>query len=411
MKKGQTTEEELFSNQEHSASFDNFLNLLGNRVQLRGHTGFRGGLDTVNGQTGDYSVYQIHNNNQIMFHVSTLLPFSKTDSQQLERKRHIGNDIVAIVFQEDNTPFAPDMIASNFLHTFIVVQRFTDNNNKEKYRVSVVARKDVPNFGPPINTESVFENDEVFRDWLLNKLVNAEIACYKAEKFKKLNERTRACLFDALYSDLHEKNCNFLQSLFGMSSDFGDSSSESAHSQLGNKVLEHINNGSNSSNLLHSSIGGSSTNLSNSSTAFKFSLLNTVRKAFKKSDSNVKQAVPVGHRPVQQIQSAPLQQSKQISNQPTRSASSFQGVVTVATTPGSDSDMSSNSSVLTGRNRSSTFDGTSFKSSLLAKNYLEPHQAKELFSSTATPKKGSIKDDRFGKHTEYNLYGKIGEFK
>ena len=33
-----------------------------------------------------------------------------------------GNDIVAVVFQEENTPFAPDMIASHFLHAFIVVQ-------------------------------------------------------------------------------------------------------------------------------------------------------------------------------------------------------------------------------------------------------------------------------------------------
>lgn len=41
---------------------------------------------------------------------------------QLQRKRHIGNDIVAVVFQEEATPFVPDMIASNFLHAFILVQ-------------------------------------------------------------------------------------------------------------------------------------------------------------------------------------------------------------------------------------------------------------------------------------------------
>lgn len=43
-------------------------------------------------------------------------------SLQLQRKRHIGNDIVAIVFQEENTPFVPDMIQSNFLHAYVVVQ-------------------------------------------------------------------------------------------------------------------------------------------------------------------------------------------------------------------------------------------------------------------------------------------------
>lgn len=43
-------------------------------------------------------------------------------SPQLQRKRHVGNDIVAAVFQEEATPFVPDMIASNFLHAYVLVQ-------------------------------------------------------------------------------------------------------------------------------------------------------------------------------------------------------------------------------------------------------------------------------------------------
>ena len=35
----------------------------------------------------------------MMFHVSTLLPFFPADPQQVERKRHIGNDLVVIIFQ------------------------------------------------------------------------------------------------------------------------------------------------------------------------------------------------------------------------------------------------------------------------------------------------------------------------
>ena len=34
-----------------------------------------------------------------MFHVSTMLPFTETDVQQVEKKRHIGNDLIVIVFQ------------------------------------------------------------------------------------------------------------------------------------------------------------------------------------------------------------------------------------------------------------------------------------------------------------------------
>ena len=54
---------------------------------------------------------------------------------QLQRKRHIGNDIVAIVFQEDNTPFVPDMIASHFLHAYIVVQPIDPCTPNTQYKV------------------------------------------------------------------------------------------------------------------------------------------------------------------------------------------------------------------------------------------------------------------------------------
>lgn len=55
---------------------------------------------------------------------------------QLQRKRHIGNDIVAIVFQEENTPFVPDMIASNFLHAYIVVQVVNPCSDNVLYKVT-----------------------------------------------------------------------------------------------------------------------------------------------------------------------------------------------------------------------------------------------------------------------------------
>lgn len=55
---------------------------------------------------------------------------------QLQRKRHIGNDIVAILFQEENTPFVPDMIASNFLHAYIVVQVVKPCSDDVLYKVN-----------------------------------------------------------------------------------------------------------------------------------------------------------------------------------------------------------------------------------------------------------------------------------
>ena len=48
-----------------------------------------------------------------MFHVSTLLPFTPGQEQQINRKRRIGNDIGVIVFQEGGKYYPP--IRSQFL--------------------------------------------------------------------------------------------------------------------------------------------------------------------------------------------------------------------------------------------------------------------------------------------------------
>lgn len=143
-KGGQTTEEQLFGNPHGSPAFDEFLSMIGDSVQLNGFQKYRGGLDTAHNQTGHQSVFSEFKNREIMFHVSTMLPYTIGDAQQLQRKRHIGNDIVAIIFQEANTPFAPDMIASNFLHAYVVVQPIDALTDRVRYRVSVAARDDVP---------------------------------------------------------------------------------------------------------------------------------------------------------------------------------------------------------------------------------------------------------------------------
>ncbi|XP_031594750.1 rap1 GTPase-activating protein 1 isoform X6 [Oreochromis aureus] len=200
---GQTSEEELFGNNEESPAFVEFLEFLGEKIELHNFKGFRGGLDVTHGQTGTESVYCNYRNKEVMFHVSTKLPYTEGDTQQLQRKRHIGNDIVAIVFQEENTPFVPDMIASNFLHAYIVVQVVNPCSDNVLYKVSVTARDDVPFFGPALPNPAIFKKGPEFHEFLFTKLINAEYACYKAEKFAKLEERTRSALLETLYEELH----------------------------------------------------------------------------------------------------------------------------------------------------------------------------------------------------------------
>ncbi|KAM3877769.1 rap1 GTPase-activating protein 1 [Diretmus argenteus] len=212
---GQTSEEELFGNMEESPAFVEFLEFLGQKIELHDFKGFRGGLDVTHGQTGTESIYTNFHNKEIMFHVSTKLPYTEGDSQQLQRKRHIGNDIVAVVFQEENTPFVPDMIASNFLHAYVVVQVENACSDNVSYKVSVTARDDVPFFGPALPDPAIFKKGSEFHEFLFTKLINAEYACYKAEKFAKLEERTRSALLETLYEELHINS----QSMMGLGGD------------------------------------------------------------------------------------------------------------------------------------------------------------------------------------------------
>ncbi|EDV24147.1 uncharacterized protein TRIADDRAFT_26628 [Trichoplax adhaerens] len=203
---GQTKEEEYFGNEQQSPALTEFLNLIADRVTLEGFKGFAGGLDVNHNNTGMESYYTRFKDKEIMFHVSTLLPYEKQDRQKLQRKRHIGNDIVSIVFQEENTPFSPNSIASHFLHVYVVVQPVIVDKKVTKYKVSVAGRKDVPAFKPHLPCPAVFEKGPKFREFLLTKLIAAEHAAYKAEVFTKLEIRTREHLLKALVEDLKFEN-------------------------------------------------------------------------------------------------------------------------------------------------------------------------------------------------------------
>ncbi|XP_031428831.1 signal-induced proliferation-associated 1-like protein 3 isoform X3 [Clupea harengus] len=190
---GQSTEEEMYNNEEASPAFSTFLQLLGDQVLLRGFTKYAAQLDTKTDSTGTHSVYTTYQGYEIMFHVSTMLPYMPNNPQQLLRKRHIGNDIVTIIFQEPGAlPFTPQNIRSHFQHVFIIVRVHNPCSDSTSYSVAVTRMKDVPPFGPPIPPSNVtFRDPEAFRSFLLAKVINAESAAHKSEKFHTMATRTR----------------------------------------------------------------------------------------------------------------------------------------------------------------------------------------------------------------------------
>ncbi|XP_061554562.1 GTPase-activating Rap/Ran-GAP domain-like protein 3 isoform X5 [Phycodurus eques] len=192
----------LFHVETGSESFDKFLKLLGDAVTLQGWAGYRGGLDTKNDTTGIESIYTVYQGHELMFHVSTMLPYSKENKQQVERKRHIGNDIVTIVFQEGDeasSSFKPSMIRSHFTHIFALVRY---NSQTDSYRLKIFSEESVPLFGPPLPSPPVFTDHQEFRDFLLVKLINGEKATLETPTFAQKRQRTLDMLIRSLYQDL-----------------------------------------------------------------------------------------------------------------------------------------------------------------------------------------------------------------
>nr|XP_045379768.1 LOW QUALITY PROTEIN: signal-induced proliferation-associated 1-like protein 3 [Camelus bactrianus] len=191
-KAGQSSEEEMYNNEEAGPAFEEFLSLIGEKVCLKGFTKYAAQLDVKTDSTGTHSLYTTYQDYEIMFHVSTLLPYTPNNRQQLLRKRHIGNDIVTIIFQEPGAlPFTPKNIRSHFQHVFIIVRAHSPCTESVCSSMAVTRSKDAPPFGPPIPSGTTFRKSDVFRDFLLAKVINAENAAHKSDKFHTMATRTR----------------------------------------------------------------------------------------------------------------------------------------------------------------------------------------------------------------------------
>jgi len=165
-------EGELFTNNRGTPAFEEFLEFLGQKVALNGFSNFSGGLDTTGGSTGTHSVFAHYHDNQIMFHVETLLP------SQLHRKTLFSTDYVLLVFHEAGTPLDPAILTAGNYVLIVVspVDSTLIGSNKTHYKVAVCCKEGVPPFGPSLPHPAIFEKSPAFNKLLLTKIINAERA-------------------------------------------------------------------------------------------------------------------------------------------------------------------------------------------------------------------------------------------
>ena len=165
---GQTDEKEILMNDMGSAAYTSFLNDLGTLVRLKGAKFNTGGLDFRNDMDGEFTYSWRDRCVELIFHIPTMMPTNPDDdSTYPNKKRHIGNDYVNIVFNDSGLPFKFDTFPSAFNYVYIVItpeskasfvdrRSFTDPDGKNRYfKVQVITRHDFPNISPAVESKII----------------------------------------------------------------------------------------------------------------------------------------------------------------------------------------------------------------------------------------------------------------
>ena len=153
---GQKSEAEILSNTGGSADYEYFLWGLGTKVPLRGAQFNTQGLHPdIDGE----STYAWRDRvTEIVYHVATMMPTDfDSDPSCINKKRHIGNDYVNIIFNRSNDSFNFDTIPSQFNFINIVISPVSriassdsiptaETSDLEKlcYQVRVISKPGIP---------------------------------------------------------------------------------------------------------------------------------------------------------------------------------------------------------------------------------------------------------------------------
>lgn len=118
----QTKESEILANVSGSADYTEFLNGIGTLTKLKGAEFNTQGLDREYDTDGQYTFCWRDRVTEIVFHVTTQMPTNLDhDSQCINKKKHIGNDFVNIIFNDSGLPFKFDTFPSEFNYVNIVI--------------------------------------------------------------------------------------------------------------------------------------------------------------------------------------------------------------------------------------------------------------------------------------------------
>jgi len=149
VKEGQDDQKVILSNDSKSPLYREFVRGLGWTIDVAQHRGYLGGLDPKL-TTGTHSPYFANSLIEVIFHEVTSMP-TAADPQQIHKKRHVGNDIVHIVYSDHMRDYSSETITSQFNDAHIIVYPLSNG----LFRIQIYKKENVMLFGPLLHGMTV----------------------------------------------------------------------------------------------------------------------------------------------------------------------------------------------------------------------------------------------------------------
>ncbi|KAF8966956.1 hypothetical protein BDZ97DRAFT_1806083 [Flammula alnicola] len=153
---GQTNEADILQNVHGSPAYTRFLEGIGRLINLRGQVDvYAGGLDPD--EDGEYAYAWWDDIGQILYHTATMMPTKSDDPLCNNKKRHIGNDYVRIVWNDSALPYRFDTLKTQFQFVNIVIEphsvgsiaAFSNNIHENEYfKVTIQSAPGMTEFAP-----------------------------------------------------------------------------------------------------------------------------------------------------------------------------------------------------------------------------------------------------------------------
>lgn len=119
---GQTEEADILANNHGSEDYALFLERLGVLVRIKDADFNTQGLDRAGDTDGKFTVCWRDRVTELIFHVATLMPTDReNDPLCTQKKKHIGNDYVNIIFNDSGQPIDFDTFPSDFNFVNILI--------------------------------------------------------------------------------------------------------------------------------------------------------------------------------------------------------------------------------------------------------------------------------------------------